>query len=78
MIPLWLFTLGTRILNSDDTVIKIPFFNIVSSLLGLLLPIAFGIYLQVCDMYSVNIQCRYIVSKYNVNKLNVEFYNVNK
>ena len=45
MIPLWLFTLGTRVLYKDAG-IRIPYENIFISLLGLLIPIGFGLFLK--------------------------------
>ncbi len=46
MIPLWLFTLGQHLLNEQDYDVKIPYTNIVTSLAGIILPIAVGIIIQ--------------------------------
>lgn len=45
MIPLWLFTLGQHIADSSAH-IKIPFENIIISLISVLVPVAIGILIQ--------------------------------
>lgn len=45
MIPLWLFTLGQHIAE-NDTHIKIPFQNIIISLISVLVPVAIGLLIQ--------------------------------
>ncbi|XP_052816512.1 ileal sodium/bile acid cotransporter-like [Mya arenaria] len=44
MIPLWLFTVGSHVLNETD--VKIPYTNILTSLVGLIIPVALGMLLQ--------------------------------
>ena len=45
-IPLWMFTLGRVILKQYHVDIKIPYTNILISLISLLIPVAVGIFLQ--------------------------------
>lgn len=45
MIPLWLFTLGQHIMEGG-THVKIPFENIIISLISVLVPVAIGILIQ--------------------------------
>lgn len=42
MMPLWMFTLGSRLMDGEDTIV-IPFSNLAISLLALSLPICVGI-----------------------------------
>ncbi|KAL4234800.1 hypothetical protein ACF0H5_006442 [Mactra antiquata] len=44
MIPLWLFTVGTKVLYQTD--VEIPFQNIFTSLVGLVIPVAIGMLIQ--------------------------------
>lgn len=44
MIPLWLFTVGTKVLY--DTTVSIPFQNIFTSLAGLVIPVVIGMLVQ--------------------------------
>lgn len=44
MIPLWLFTVGTKVLY--DTSVSIPFSNIFTSLAGLVIPVGIGMLIQ--------------------------------
>lgn len=45
MIPMWLYTLGIHVIYNTNS-ITIPFVNIITSLLGLLLPVAIGVLIQ--------------------------------
>lgn len=44
MIPLWLFTVGSKVLYK--TQMQIPYMNILTSLAGLLIPVAIGMLIQ--------------------------------
>jgi len=44
MIPLWLFTVGTHVLYNGE--VQIPYTNILTSLLGLVVPVAIGMVIQ--------------------------------
>lgn len=44
MVPLWLFTIGQKVIYRTD--IQIPFENILTSLAGLIIPVGIGIALQ--------------------------------
>lgn len=44
-IPLWLFTIGTQVLYKDQGV-RIPFENIFTSLIGLILPVLVGLLIR--------------------------------
>lgn len=45
LIPMWLFTLGIHVIYRTENV-TIPFLNIVTSLVGLIIPVGIGIVLQ--------------------------------
>ncbi|XP_064082344.1 sodium/bile acid cotransporter 5-like [Macrobrachium nipponense] len=45
MMPLWMFTLGKSLLEDNDN-LQIPFANLVFSLIGLTIPVGFGILLK--------------------------------
>lgn len=44
MIPLWLFTVGTKVLYQTE--VTIPYTNILTSLVGLIVPVAIGMVIQ--------------------------------
>lgn len=44
MIPLWLFTVGTKVLYQAD--VQIPYTNILTSLAGLIIPVGIGMLIQ--------------------------------
>lgn len=44
MIPLWLFTVGVKVLYQTE--VKIPYTNILTSLAGLIVPVAIGMVIQ--------------------------------
>ncbi|XP_045191367.2 ileal sodium/bile acid cotransporter-like [Mercenaria mercenaria] len=44
MIPLWLFTVGTKVLYQTE--VQIPYTNILTSLVGLIVPVAIGMVIQ--------------------------------
>lgn len=46
LVPLWLFTVGQKVIYRTESNVQIPFENILTSLAGLLIPVGIGMILQ--------------------------------